>query len=670
METEFEPAARVAAPQMTRAFARRDLRQSEAYHRADRYLRDLFAPDSDLVVDAADAAPRPNGNEIVFTGFLYGEARAAPRSVLCVTDTTNGATKRLVKDASKPTWSSDGVTLAYLDHDAQLVLRDWASGAITQAPAVDGVVEFLAWSPDGTSLLLGVAGYGADKPGVQGATTIATRGDDLPAWTPEIETGYEEHRWRRLWIWRRGNQSCTRLGDDATQIWEATWRGNHRVVAVASDSPVEGTWYNAPLIELGLNGSRRDLLQSELQLGCLAGAPDGRHVATVEAVCSDRWIVAGDLLLLDEDGGPPRRIDTHGIDVTSIIWRDAHTLTIAGRRKFETVIAEIDVNSGDCREIWSSTDLGCGSWYPAAAPMHDGSVVAITDGYAQPPALVRIFAGGGVHQLASFAHPGSAALLARIGRIEPYSWTAPDGLEIWGWLVRPRTPGPHPTILQIHGGPVHHHGNRWLYHAYDLPALVERGYALFYANPRGSNGNGIAYARHVQGDMGGADTYDFLTGLDALVRDGIADPQRLGVTGRSYGGFMSAWLVTQTDRFAAALPQAPVSNWYSQHRTSQIPHFDILFLDDDPSRPGGKYFERSPAMFGDRVKTPVLIVAGALDRSTPPTQALEFHRSIRFHGGDSTLITYPTSGHHISSYAARADYLARTIAWFETHLPI
>jgi dipeptidyl aminopeptidase/acylaminoacyl peptidase len=119
----------------------------------------------------------------------------------------------------------------------------------------------------------------------------------------------------------------------------------------------------------------------------------------------------------------------------------------------------------------------------------------------------------------------------------------------------------------------------------------------------------------VRGDMGGEDTHDYLRGIDALVEQGIADPKRIGVTGISYGGYMSAWLITQDQRFAAAVPISPTSNWYSQHRTSQIPCFDELFLEASASEPGGKFFDRSPVMFADRVTCPTLTLTGAKDRT-------------------------------------------------------
>ena len=152
------------------------------------------------------------------------------------------------------------------------------------------------------------------------------------------------------------------------------------------------------------------------------------------------------------------------------------------------------------------------------------------------------------------------------------------------------------------------------------------------------------------------------------MEQGIADPARIGVTGISYGGYMSAWLITQDQRFAAAVPISPTSNWYSQHRTSQIPFFDEFFLDASASEPGGKFFDRSPVMFADRVTCPTLTLTGARDHNTPPTQALEFHRSLLEHGATSVLATYPTAGHGIRSFPEVIDDTARYVGWFLKYL--
>jgi dipeptidyl aminopeptidase/acylaminoacyl peptidase len=202
-----------------------------------------------------------------------------------------------------------------------------------------------------------------------------------------------------------------------------------------------------------------------------------------------------------------------------------------------------------------------------------------------------------------------------------------------------------------------------------VPLLVSRGFAVFHPNPRGSSGRGPQFARLVCGQMGGDDTQDLIAGVQELVNRGVADPERLGVFGGSYGGFMSSWLVTQTDIFAAAVPQAPVTDWYSQHLTSNIAVFDRLFLDADPYTGGGAYFERSPAFLASRVKTPVLLTAGGLDECTPPTQAIEFHRALREHGVETALAIYPQEGHGVRTFPAVIDQAARVLAWFERFMP-
>jgi dipeptidyl aminopeptidase/acylaminoacyl peptidase len=299
-------------------------------------------------------------------------------------------------------------------------------------------------------------------------------------------------------------------------------------------------------------------------------------------------------------------------------------------------------------------------------PAPGGGCIAIGEGYDVAPELASVRDGGYKVIMSLDARPGGAR--ASRPTVEPVFWKARDGLDMQGWLVRPEGPGPFPLVMDIHGGPVWTCRNRWQGRLRGTQVLVDHGVAVFYPNPRGSGGRGIDFARLVAGDMGGEDTYDYLTGVDALVASGVADPRRLGVTGISYGGFMSAWLITQDPRFAAAVPISCVSNWYSQHRTSQIPYFDELFLNGSASEPGGRFFERSPVMQASRVRTPTLQLTGALDQNTPPTQALEFHRSLLEHGVRSVLVTYPTAGHGIRGFPEVIDATARYVGWFLEHL--
>jgi dipeptidyl aminopeptidase/acylaminoacyl peptidase len=168
--------------------------------------------------------------------------------------------------------------------------------------------------------------------------------------------------------------------------------------------------------------------------------------------------------------------------------------------------------------------------------------------------------------------------------------------------------------------------------------------------------------------MGGEDTFDYLTGIYALVEAGVADEKRIGVTGISYGGFMSAWLITQDTRFAAAAPISCVSDWFSMYFTSQIPDFIPSFLAADPASPHGRMFDRSPAMFAHNVRTPTLQLTGALDQNTPPTQALEFHRALLAQGIPTVLATYPTAGHGIRGFPEVIDATTRYAGWMLKYL--
>jgi dipeptidyl aminopeptidase/acylaminoacyl peptidase len=243
-------------------------------------------------------------------------------------------------------------------------------------------------------------------------------------------------------------------------------------------------------------------------------------------------------------------------------------------------------------------------------------------------------------------------------------------LPIHGWVLRPPGPGPHPMVTCVHGGPVLQWRPMWLARARTTPylMLIAQGCAVFFPNPRGSAGRGQSFARRVLGDLGGADTHDHLAGIDYLVDRGTADPRRLGVTGVSYGGYMTSWLITQDARFAAAVSVSPVTNCISAHLLCNIPQFRALFLADRYDNPGGRYFQRSPVMHAHKARTPILNICGLLDRCTPPEQAAEFHNAVCEHGVRSVLVSYPEEGHGVRRLPAAIDYAARVVSWFEQHM--
>ncbi|KZB80238.1 hypothetical protein AVL48_14210 [Amycolatopsis regifaucium] len=618
-----------------------------------------------------------DGGRAVVTGAVLDELTGLPRTAVYAA--VAGELRAVSAGRGSARWarfSPDGGTLAFLADRREAgvfqlhLLRDKGFGEAVPAPEAPGSVEYLHWSPDGRRILLGVSGLGADRSSGEGSGSNNRRRTERPSWYPEVEDdATDDSAWRRLWVYTPATGTLTRLSPDGLNCWEAGWCGPDQVVAISSGEPGEDAWYTARLSLLDFDGQVRELLDSPVQLALPAGAPDGSRVAVIEAVCSDRGVVAGDLLLVDPATGVVRRIDTARTDVTQVQWLDADRLGYLGQRRLDSVAGIVDVPGGAAQEVFA-TELSCSgdAFYPTGAFTADGRVLTVRDSYSLPPQLV-LTGESGDRVLASTAHPGTDYLLSVAGEAETVTWTAPDGLDIEGILCRPEAQGPFPLVVNVHGGPIWAFQNCWSMRYPWVPLLVAQGYAVLNPNPRGSGGRGQEFAARVVGDMGGADTHDYLSGIDTLVERGVADKDRVGLIGRSYGGFMSSWLVTQDSRFAAAVPISPVTDWYSQRFMSNIASWGDRFLDGDPETPGTLVHTRSPVLHASKVRTPCLNVAGALDRATPSGQAREFHQALRANGVPSALVIYPEEGHGVRAYPAQIDLLARVLRWFERYLP-
>lgn len=654
-----------------------DMRESPDYRAVEVLYERLWQPGTGRIVDATELDVAPGSPYAVFAGTIVDALEGTPPTRICRIHLETGATQVLTFGPNTdrmPKVSPDGRLVAFRSDrrktgNFQLYLLDPASGAARRTPAVEGWVEYLQWSPDGQRILLGVAGHGADVSGAQGAIPSARTESNLPGWMPRVETGDEGFQWRRAWCYDLATDTVRPITPASLNIWEAAWCGNGSLVVVASPGPGEGLWYTATLQLVDLtSGGSRVLYTPRDQLGWLAASLDGQRVAVVEAVCSDRWVVNGELRIIDAATGPVRSVDTREIDISHAEWRSARFLLVAGLRGFETVVGLYDVLENTFAERWCSQEPTTAGHCPKVAGWGEpGDCALIGEGFRTAPEIATI--RGGTYRVVRSFDAGYREVVGEIAGIETVTWRAPDGLEIQGWLLRPAGAAPHPLVMIVHGGPVAHYRPSYLMRARPLMLmLVQRGYAVFLPNPRGSSGRGQAFARQVVGDMGGADTFDYLSGVDHLVATGIADAGRLGVTGVSYGGYMSAWLITQDPRFAAAVVISPMTNLTSEHLISNIPHFVQMFMNDHYRNAGGKYFERSPIMHAHRVKTPTLNICGTLDRCTPPEEAVQFHNALLENGVKSVLLTYPQEGHGVRKLPASIDYTARILGWFGEHL--
>lgn len=506
-----------------------DIRGSEPYRTAEEFFRRSMGPGLGRITAAAEPAVRADGRAVAVTGTVFERLEGGGHTRIAVADEQG---LRVVTDGPGDDrclrWSPGG-DLAFLSDRAEdgafalHLLRDGA-GEAAATPHIDGTGEYCAWSPDGRHVLIGVAGRGADLAAGHGSGTTKAPPGEIPAWYPEVSGGPAAYAWRSLWLYDVERDEVSRITADGMNVWEAAWLGPELVVAVVSNGdPSESAWYTANLAVIAVaGGAYRTIYEPRAQLGWPAGSPRGGMVAVVEAVCSDRWLVAGDVRLIDPGTGSVRTLDTAGVDVSGLQWIDERRLGYAGVRGLETVVGWYDTESGTRTELLCA-ETTSGRRYPEATFAPDGTTALVLEGHDRPP-VVTLVGRAGTTALASLAHPGTDWLRTVAGTARPYTWRAPDGLEIEGVLCLPAGDGPFPLVVMVHGGPVWSQRSRWLLGNGHTPLLVSRGFAVLHPNPRGSSGRGQEFARAVVGDMGGADAHDILAGIDALVADGLADP--------------------------------------------------------------------------------------------------------------------------------------------------
>jgi dipeptidyl aminopeptidase/acylaminoacyl peptidase len=256
------------------------------------------------------------------------------------------------------------------------------------------------------------------------------------------------------------------------------------------------------------------------------------------------------------------------------------------------------------------------------------------------------------------------------GESKSQHWMS-ENYRVQGWLIYPRDFDParrYPLVVAVHGGPAgmltSHWPSTWNYET----MLAAAGYFVFYPNPRGSYGQGEAFTRANVRDFGYGDLRDILTGVDEVLRAAPIDKNRIGITGWSYGGFMTMWAITQTQIFRAAVAGAGLANWQSYYGQNQIDQWLIPYFGasvyDDPAI----YARSSPITYIKNVKTPTLIVVGERDGECPLPQSYEYWHALKTLGVENEFVVYANEGHRIAKPENRRDIVRRAIAWFDGHL--
>ena len=326
---------------------------------------------------------------------------------------------------------------------------------------------------------------------------------------------------------------------------------------------------------------------------------------------------------------------------------------------------EVSLATGELTMVTPEGRNSVGQYAQAA----NGAVIYTASDSTTPDELYWLDAAGEEHTLTTVNQELAASWDIR--PVEPFAFTGADGWTVEGFLQRPPAGGgPFPMVLDIHGGP---RGSFGCGFKFDVQALAAQGVAVLYVNPRGSDAYGKTFANAVINDWGHKDYQDLMAAVDAAVERGVADPKRLGVTGYSYGGFMSTWVIGHTDRFKAAAPGGCVTNLVSFHGTSDIgwywgplQHATTVWQDMP------HLWSMSPLAYVQNVKTKTLLYHAEGDDRCPIGQTEEFYAALKARGEDVTFVRYPRESHvglwFGSTPSLRVDVVRRVNDWFGQEL--
>jgi dipeptidyl aminopeptidase/acylaminoacyl peptidase len=624
-----------------------------------------------------DAQISPDGQLVA---FVAGESvkvdTRSPKSRIWLVPTAGGAACEFTtgpRSETSPRWSPDGQTLAFFsdrleDGKAQVYLlpRDGGEARLLATPPGDLGAgrgsDSLQWSPDGKSLAILIR----DPESEAEKERTKEKNDAI-----ELE---EHPRFTRLWLADVATAEARAITPAGVQVWECSWAPDGTGFALlVSDSPEEWSWYHARIATVAATGGAlTDVYSTRRQMARPIISPNGRQIAFVEAVLSDRGIVAGDLLVVPTAGGAARNLtDGARFSVGEAEWSaDGQSLLACAAEDAGTALYQIDVASGRRRQIWSASVGIAEASGPRFSRARDGSLAVVREDTAHPREVWFGQWSGETVEWRQLTSLNARSADFALPEVESIRWRAPDGWELQGFLLRPlgyEAGRRYPLVTWVHGGPTGVYNARF-FASERIGLLASNGIAVFLPNPRGSTGWGRAFAEANVGDMGGEDLGDILAGIDSLVERGVADADRLGIGGWSYGGFMTAWSVTQTTRFKAALMGAGITSWRSFHGSSHLADWDAIHYAADPYERGGTFDKFSPINFIKNVKTPTLIVHGERDRDVPVSQGYEFYRALKDLGIETRFVIYPREGHGFSEKNHVLDLAQRTIDWFKAKL--
>ena len=567
---------------------------------------------------------------------------------------------------SDPAWAPDSKTLAVFSsadkgEQRQLWSVNPDGSESKKLTSLNGYAARPRWSHNGKQIaFLYIEGAGGGGPLMAAPTT-----------TGVIDTAIHN---QRIAILDVSSGQVRQVSPENLHVYDFDWSPDDKMfIATAAPGPGDNNWWIAQIYTIDIaKGNATSIYKPSLQVAVPRWSPDGKSIAFIEGLMSDEGFHGGDLFTISADGRDlTNRTRDRKSSVSSLFWLTSDRILFTEIVGGGGAISELTPANNSVRTIWKGAEaLHAFGNFPDFALSKDGKFAAAERSTFDIPPEIWVGPIGEWRQLTN----NNSALSATWGKSESLEW-ANEGFNIQGWLLSPakiESGRKYPLVVLIHGGPSSAVTPDWpagfgMSRAI-IAALSSRGYYVLMPNPRGSYGQGEEFTRANVKDFGYGDLRDILAGIDTATKKYPIDPARLGVTGWSYGGYMTMWTVTQTNRFHAAVAGAGIANWQSYYGQNLIGQWMIPFFGasvyDDPA----VYEKSSPIHFIKNAKTPTLVIVGERDAECPAAQSYEFWHALKTLGVPTKLIVYPGQGHMFIEPKHQVDRLDQTVAWFDKYL--